>query len=480
MEKGGAKKVFTIVVTLLLLIGLIAVTSSIVFNQEKQKQFYVGVTYCGNSVQEAKKLVDQVKNYTNLFVLQSGLLQGDTAAMDEIGDYVVASNLNYAVHGSIRDDVGLNNQLLHRWLICAKEKWGGRFIGIYYGDEPGGKMLDGSVTLENQVSQIGGTSQITPKIIKEEDGTIINQDNETITIYRPDGTINFRTFSDFSQVSVDYHPNGTFDVYEFDFNTGGNTFYNSKNITKCPLTIQPYEEILKQKPIQTHDDAAIAFVNVNKNNLERINKTQLQEKSILVFTADYGLYWWDYQSGYDVILAELGWNHTTAQDIGLVRGAANIQNKSWGTIITWKYTHPPFLTDGKEMFEQMKTSYQAGAQYVIIFNYSEDREKPNTLQEEHFQALEHFWNDVVQNSRVKHGNIKAEAALVLPQNYGWGMRHPNDKIWDIWPADDTSQTIWNQLQNKLDTHGLKIDIVYEDPNHPVAGRYNNVYYWNGK
>jgi hypothetical protein len=70
--------------------------------------------------------------------------------------------------------------------------------------------------------------------------------------------------------------------------------------------------------------------------------------------------------------------------------------------------------------------------------------------------------------------------LVLPQNYGWGMRHPNDNIWGFWQPDDTAQEIWNQLQNKLETRGLKLDIVYEDPNHPATGKYNNIYYWNQK
>jgi adenine-specific DNA methylase len=60
------------------------------------------------------------------------------------------------------------------------------------------------------------------------------------------------------------------------------------------------------------------------------------------------------------------------------------------------------------------------------------------------------------------------------------MRHPNDNIWGIWQSDNTSQQIWNQLQNKLDKHELKLDIVYEDPNYPATGKYNNIYYWSQK
>jgi len=133
-----------------------------------------------------------------------------------------------------------------------------------------------------------------------------------------------------------------------------------------------------------------------------------------------------------------------------------------------------------EMFEQMKTSYEAGADYVVIFNYSEDPRNPNTLQGEHFQALERFWNDVVQNPKIKHGGIKAEAVLVLPQNYGWGMRHSNDNIWGIWQPDDTSQQIWAQLQNKIDQYGLKLDIVFEDPSYSATWKYSNIYCWNQK
>jgi hypothetical protein len=473
---------------MLLLIGLIA-TSYTVLNKEtrqgKNKQFYVGVTYCGSSVQEAKELIDQVKNYTNLFVLQSGPLMLDSTAMDEIGDYACASNLNYAISGSTR-----NARWIYSWLSEAKEKWGEQFIGIYYTDEPGGNMLDGQISpLINTVKWTEDGELITEsfQIDKGRSGEIIMYQMEvidetmymSITKYFPNGTISIG--SNFHRDDIIYYPNRTITAYELNPETGKYDVYTSENnITQYSSPIQPYEQVLKQNLIQTSDNAAEAFVNMNKKLLDDINKTQLQEESILVFTADYGLYWWDYKGGFDVVLAELGWNHTTSQDIGLARGAANLQNKSWGAVITWKYTHAPYLTDGKEMFEQMKTSYQAGAEYVLIFNYSEDPENPNTLQEEHFQALERFWNDVVQNPKIKHGNIKANAVLVLPQNYGWGMRHQGDKIWGIWPADDKSQVIWSQLQDQIDNYGPKIDIIYEDPDYPVVGRYNQVYYWDQK
>jgi len=125
-------------------------------------------------------------------------------------------------------------------------------------------------------------------------------------------------------------------------------------------------------------------------------------------------------------------------------------------------------------------SYVAGAEYVVVFNYSEDPENPNTLQEEHFEALERFWNEVVENPEVVHGDAGAEAVLVLPKNYGWGMRAKDDNIWGIWPADETTKEIWNQLQDKLDQHGLKLNIVFEKPSFFASWKYDNIYYWNQK
>ena len=257
-------------------------------------------------------------------------------------------------------------------------------------------------------------------------------------------------------------------------------FFTMENGTDRIAQEETYEQVLSKNPIPNCDKAAETFVSRAQKPLDDlISQWQLSNRSFPIFTADYGLYWWDFQSGYDMVLAELGWNNTVAQEIGLVRGAANLQDKRWGTILTWKYTQPPYLTDGNEMFDQMKASYESGAEYVVVFNYAKDMTGPyGTLQEQHFQALERFWNDVVQNASVVHGGIKAEAALVLPRNYGWGMRNPSDTIWGLWSTNSTSQQIWTQLQSKLAQYGSKLDIVYDDPAYPVVGKYSQIYYWN--
>jgi hypothetical protein len=243
--------------------------------------------------------------------------------------------------------------------------------------------------------------------------------------------------------------------------------------------VEPYEEVLSRHPIPNCDAAAEKFVNRNQKILEGLNKQWSLNQSFPIFTSDYALYWWDYLSGYDVLLAQFGWNHTTAQDIALVRGAAHLQGKSWGAIITWKCTEDPYLASGEEICDQMRMAYECGAEYVVLFNYAENMTGPyGILQDEHFDALERFWNEVVQNPVVVHGGVKADAVLVLPKNYGWGMRRPGDKIWGLWDPDEKSPQVWEQLQSTFSKHGLRLDIVYDDPAYPVTSKYKQIYYWN--
>jgi hypothetical protein len=61
------------------------------------------------------------------------------------------------------------------------------------------------------------------------------------------------------------------------------------------------------------------------------------------------------------------------------------------------------------------------------------------LTDEHFAALEKFWNNI----KTLQVNDKAQAVLVLPNGYGWGMRQPQDVIWGLWSPDDKAKQVWN-------------------------------------
>jgi hypothetical protein len=353
------KQVFTLSLILLILIATISVLvpyTSVSINTETT-QFYVGVTYCGNTTSEAKLLIDRVKTYTNLFVLQSWNISRNETATKEICDYAVAQGLNIILN------LGVHNQSTFTWqlplLENAKQRWGNRFLGVYYDDEPGGAELD-----YDWPSYFAS-----PR---------------------------FATFSRISSLNEIY-------TKILGANASGST-------------------------PKDYDAEAEWFINETRKWLQ---PDRWKDAGITLFTSDYALYWFDYLAGYDVMLAQFGWNHTLVQDIALVRGAARMQNKDWGAIITWKYDEPPYLDSGAEIYSQMLMAYEAGAKYVIIFNYPKIGDNPyGIMMDEHFEALERFWKDVktVPNLRAIHDASQAEAALVLPRNYGWGMRQPDGRI----------------------------------------------------
>jgi hypothetical protein len=500
-------------VILIFLVGLVAFINYPSLRKNSAPQFHVGVTFGGDNSADAKILIDRVKDYTNLFVVASGPLQNNITELEHTCDYAVKSGLDIIVYfGSYE---ALRNTTAS-FIDTAKERWGNHFLGIYYGDEPSGKALDRSLELHNvpnlgnvsktqygiEISQTAGSSWSNKYFSYSGEigiGYFDSRSSNTTTYY-PNGTITLSKNygNDFAGSEyLIYLPNGT-TLKQESLPTANNNYIVYQNGTTIPqLThlpwpkitfsivedkgdfsqFEPYLQLWNSRPFQTIDDlstVAKSYVSTQQETTDWI----ANQSNVRLFTSDYVLHWWDYQIGYDTVFAQLGWNNTVSQEIGLVRGAANLQDKSWGTIITWKYTQPPYLTSGDEMYEQMLTSYECGAKYVVVFNYADGMDGPyGTLQDAHFQALQRFWNEVVQNSSVVHRGIKVEAVLVLPKDYGWGMRNPSDTIWGLWNANSTSPQIWTQLQSKLAQYGSRLDIVYYDSAYPVVGNYSQIYYW---
>jgi hypothetical protein len=204
----------------------------------------------------------------------------------------------------------------------------------------------------------------------------------------------------------------------------------------------------------------------------------LKNYSIPIFVSDYALYWFDYMAGYDVVFAQIGWNCSLAQQIALVRGAANAQNKSWGVEITWKYDELPYLDTGAEIYSQMSKAYEAGAKYVTVFNYPQLATNPyGVMQDEHFDALKRFWNDALAN-RILYNSTAAKAVFVLPSHYGWGMRTLDDRIWGYWDPDENAPLIWEQSRSLLSDYGLSLDIVYGNSSLLPQDRYSSVFWFS--
>lgn len=391
-QKGGASCLIEkakLAVTILLFVIIVVVASFALIEpaaniDDDSDSCYIGVAFCGNTTVEAKLLIDRVKNYINLFIIQSGPVSINKTSLDEICEYAIASELNIIVFFGdldpriIADDV--NKSWRSSWIDSAKSRLGDNLLGIYYYDEPGGMWLD--------------------------------------TVSSPTG-----------------------------------------------VTIQN----------MSYDSVANGFINSIQQDKGTI---QLKNNSLPMFVSDYALFWYDYLAGYDVVFAEVAWNHSLTQDIALLRGAANMQSKDWGAIIGWTYDQWPYLASGEEIYNQMVTCYEAGAKYITIFNYPQLPSNPyGVMQDEHFEALEKFWVDVAKD-RITHNSITADTVLVLPKDYGWGMRRLDDRLWGFWGPDEKSPIIWAQSQKLLAQYSYSLDIIYDDPQFPVANKYSRVYLWN--
>ena len=378
---------------------------------------YVGVAFAGNTTAEAKQLIDKVKDYTNLFIFATGgnPISTNQSAIEEICDYAVANGLSVIVNVGVKD-------------ATKPSGWN------WFWQQP---SLD---AIKQRWTEMWGTKFLGMYYNDEPGGTQLDaswrQVYERINMTKSDVPAAI-DLNDIEQKLLAYVDNGT-----------------------KPDNYDAEADFFMQEVI-AHDPG---FEN-------------LTAAGIPTFTSDYGLYWWDYLGGYTTMFAELGWNASIAEQIDLVKGAARLQDKDWGTIITWKYDNPPYLDSGQEIYNQMMMSYQAGAKYITIFNYPYDGGAYGTLTDEHFAAMQKFWNTIT----TKHvADLSSPtAALVLPKNFGWGLRNPNDTIWGFWLTDNRTQQTALVTSKLLSYYGVSLDIVYEDSAYPVTDvNYQHVYYWN--
>jgi hypothetical protein len=378
-------KLTWLILSIILLTAILC--SAVVYNHYNsrtdvsEEDFFFGVSFGGNTTSQAKLLIDKVKDYTNLFLINSWDISTNETALNEVCEYAADSNLNFMVFFDFISHSGYPWHLT--WLDTAKERWGNRFLGVYLYDEPGGRQL--------------GSGQ--------------------------------------------------------------------------------WDEGISPKNVSDYGEAAEFFVTGISSSW---GMQDLKDRGIPVFTSDFVLYWFDYLAGYDVVFVEFGWNNSRPQQVALGRGAANLQNKEWGTIITWTYQHPPYIENAAQLLEDLKTAYRGGAKYLIVFNFPYNQTNPyGILEEEHFIAMETFWEMTSSPEQNSLEKVEAEAALVLPKDYGWGMRSLKDNIWlPEWGPDDKSPLIWENMNKLITRYGLKLDIIYDDPRFGFREKYSNIYLWS--
>jgi hypothetical protein len=205
----------------------------------------------------------------------------------------------------------------------------------------------------------------------------------------------------------------------------------------------------------------------------------LQENSVPAVTSDYALYWFDYKAGFNTVFVELGLTDNRTEQIALCRGAANVEGKSWGAIITLARQVPLQMESAPETYEDMLAAYKAGAKYILMFDYPNGTQtnQQGILNDEYFAEMQQFWNYAKANP-LDLAKTQAQVVFVLPQDYGWGLRTVTDNIWGIWPADNNSALIWQNMNFLLEKYELKLDTVYQENNTQLSSYYSKLYYWN--
>jgi len=430
MSRVKRVRKYLVPIFLIVILAISALAFDVFYINHDQAQSkpmpYVGVAFGGNTTQEAKLLIDKISGYTNLFILDSGRnpISRNQSSVEEICSYAVSKGLSVIVNLGI-DDVLETNEKTWFWdqsLNSTKQRWtdmwGNKFLGVYYNDEPAGIQLDGnwSKWYEHWAPLLSqmGTNTSTPYYV-------IVQDLQKIY---------------------------------------SNMLNAMSNDTK-PLDYDLEEKFFVDDVLKL--DPGLRALNAN---------------GITAYTSDYSLYWFDYLGGYNTLFAELGSNNSVTEEIAQVKGAARLENKEWGTMITWKYNQAPYLDSGDQIYNQMLTSYEAGAKYITVFDYPYDQgNEYGTMTNDQFSAMQRFWNDVTQK---KFTDLSSpEAVLVLPKNFGWGMRQPNDTIWGFWTSDYRTQQTATITSKLLVQYGARLDIVYDDAAYPVTKiGYKSIYYWN--
>jgi hypothetical protein len=136
-------RVITLLLCTVLILVLFVGTYSF-FNRNSavhEVDVYVGIDAAYADVSELKARIDQVKDYTNMFVIGSTGITLDEAKLNEISKYITACGLSFATYTHTTKNTSLDfNQ--QKWTDTAKQQQGNKFLGLYCYDEPGGYQID--------------------------------------------------------------------------------------------------------------------------------------------------------------------------------------------------------------------------------------------------------------------------------------------------------------------------------------------------
>ncbi len=135
------------ILSLILIIIILTATVSLLVSYTESSSngkdsVYVGVAFCGNTTAQAKALIDRVKSYTNVFVLDCGInpISDNLTLAREISDYAINAGLHLIINLGTWTPRGWPEKV--QFLNESRYKYGDKFLSVYYDDEPGGIELD--------------------------------------------------------------------------------------------------------------------------------------------------------------------------------------------------------------------------------------------------------------------------------------------------------------------------------------------------
>ncbi len=227
---------------------------------------------------------------------------------------------------------------------------------------------------------------------------------------------------------------------------------------------------------ENYTDAASRFLETLKVAHQNFFARYLPPINVTTFTADYALYWFDYEAGWDVVFTEYGWNVSRQIQTALGRGAAQMHNKEWGAIVTWTYQNPPYIEDAKMLYSDLVLAYNNGAKYILVFNYPTNVTEYGILTREHLDSVREFWNYI---NTVPQDKQISKTAYVLPEDYGFGFRGLDDRIWGLWGPNELTAQVWNEANSLLASYNERLDIVYDTAEFSREKQYEKLIFWNG-
>jgi hypothetical protein len=140
-EQARHRRIFFFSVAVLLVLAFFV--SQTLFNPPSKKSavpdVWVGVDAAFASINDTIQLVEQVKPYTNLFVVGSTAITWNESSLNEICQYLNNSGMQFLIFGHPGGDQFFSGA---DWLRSAKQQWSKNLIGLYAYDEPGGHQID--------------------------------------------------------------------------------------------------------------------------------------------------------------------------------------------------------------------------------------------------------------------------------------------------------------------------------------------------